>query len=733
MSDDVRRPEATLKVQECLPDDARKGIARIDVSYLGVLDVKFGDYVEIAGRRTTCARVVPAFGDVYGFGVIQIDGVTRENAGTAVGEPVRVRKCEPSPAISVVLSPLLAREFDSKRDIEYLSRSLRGLPVTKGDRVEAPLLGQQFESFTVTGSAPKGPVVITADTQVKVGPPETLDGRQIRVSYEDIGGLHRQVRRIRELIEMPVRFSGLFRRLGIEPPRGVLMYGPPGTGKTLIARAVASESDVHFIHVNGPEIMHKYYGESEARLREIFDEARRKAPSVIFLDELDALAPRRGEVLGDVEKRVVGQLLALMDGLVARGDVIVLAATNMPDLVDPALRRPGRFDREIPVPVPDKSDRLEILRIHTRGMALAPDVSLARLADLTHGFVGADLANLCREAGMRALRRLLPRMGSGGTEVREAGDPLADAGVVAGELFEITITAGDFLEALKEIEPSAMREFFSEVPEVRWGDIGALDDVKQAMASLVEWPMKHPDLYERAGITPPKGVLLSGPTGTGKTLVAKAVATETGVNFIPVPGPVLYSKWLGESEKAVRELFRKARQAAPCILFFDELDSIAGTRGHGATAGGSERLVSQLLFEIDGLEDLKGVVVLAATNRIDLIDPALLRPGRFDFIVEFKPPDSSGRLEILKVHTRKTPLEPGVDLIEIAAMTEGFTGSDLAGVCRHASILAVREYMARSAVAAGGTGEFRLSMRHFAAGVEAIRGQVKEGCHRYQG
>jgi len=701
--------EVVLRVEEALPRDTRKGIARIDAASMERLGVTFGEYVEILGTRSAYARVVPAFGDAYGGNVIQIDGITRQNCGAGIGARVRVRKTHVNPARSIVLAPEAVREFESRRDIEYLSRMLRGLPLSRGDRVEVPLTGQSYEAFTVTGTAPPGPVVVNQDTLVRVSAPETLDGRQIRVSYEDIGGLAKQVERIRELIELPMRYPDLFRRLGIEPPRGVLMYGPPGTGKTLIARAVASESNVHFIHVNGPEIMHKYYGESEARLREIFDEARRKAPSIIFLDELDALAPRRGEVLGDVEKRVVGQLLALMDGLVARGDVIVIGATNMPDLVDPALRRPGRFDREIPIPVPDRHDRLEILRIHTRGMALDPGVGLEKLAEVTHGFVGADIANLCREAGMKALRRLTGR--------GKARQGLAPEQLVPSDL---VVTFADFTEALKEIEPSAMREFFSEIPKVRWSDVGALAEVKRTLVSLVEWPLKHPEMYKRAGIEPPKGILLSGPAGTGKTLVAKALATEAGVNFISVPGPALYSKWLGESEKALRELFRKARQATPCILFFDELDSIAARRGSGGGSG-TERLISQLLFEIDGLEDLRGVVVLAATNRIDLIDPALLRPGRFDFIVDFPLPDREGRLEILKIHSKEMPLDGDVDLQELATRTEGFSGSDLAGLCKHASIRAIQERMVEDLRGSTDYRQLKVSRRHFLDGLAALR------------
>lgn len=707
------RDEATLTVQEGLPEDAKKGIARIDVAYLDLLGLKLGEYVEITGKRTTSVRVVPAFGDVYGRGTIQIDGVARENCGAGIGDRVRVRRAYPRPAQSVVLSPTVVREFDSGQDLDHLARLLRGLVITRGDRIEVLLSGQRYDSFTATGTAPRGPVIVTPETQLKIAQPESLDGREARVSYEDIGGLSRQVEQIRELIEMPMRSPGLLRRLGITPPKGVLMYGPPGTGKTLIARAVASESNVHFIHVDGPEIMHKYYGESEARLREIFDEARRKAPSIIFLDELDALAPRRGQVLGDVEKRVVGQLLALMDGLVARGDVIVIGATNMPDLVDPALRRPGRFDREIPIPVPDRTDRLEIIRIHTRGMALAPGLDLEKIAELTHGFVGADLANLCREAGMKALRRLVRRSAPEGE-----GD--VDPGLL--------ITSQDFLEALKGIEPSAMREFFSEIPDVRWEDVGALDEVKKMVALLVEWPLKYPGLYERTGLAMSRGILFSGPSGTGKTLVAKAVANETGVNFIAVPGPVLYSKWLGESEKALRELFRKARQAAPCILFFDELDSIAARRGEASAAAATERLVSQLMFEIDGLEDSTGVLILAATNRVDLIDPALLRPGRFDFIVDFSKPDVRGRAEILRIHTRNTPLDSDVDLDELASLAEGFTGSDVAGLCRHASIEALRECLDGGMNRAGLT-DIRVSRHHFLEGLRQM-GEHARGVER---
>jgi transitional endoplasmic reticulum ATPase len=558
---------------------------------------------------------------------------------------------------------------------------LDGIPVVEGNQVRVALFGARAQSFTVVQSLPDGPVLIGPKTTIRLAG-EGAGQESSAITYEDIGGLHREIRRIREMIELPLRYPEIFDRLGIEPPKGVLLHGPPGCGKTLIARAVARETSAHFIHVNGPEIIDKWYGSSEAHLRQIFEEASRQAPAIIFLDEIDAIAPKREEMSGDrqVERRVVAQLLALMDGLKSRGNVIVIAATNIPNTLDPALRRPGRFDREIEIGVPDKQGRGEILEIYTRGMPLAEGVDLDRLAGITHGFVGADLAALCREAAMSVLRRLMPDLDFTETNLPEE------------KLLSLEVTMADFESALLEVEPSAIREVFTEVPEVGWQDVGGLEEIKRLLVEAVEWPLRHAELFDRAGIRAPKGLLLYGPPGTGKTLLAKALARESEVNFIAVKGPELLSKWVGESEKAVREVFRKALQAAPCLIFFDEIDALTPPRGGGESAV-SERMVSQFLSELDGIEELKGVVVLAATNRLDRVDPAIQRPGRLDFLVELPAPDESTRRAILGVHTRGMPLGKGVDLDKLAAATAGLVGADLEGVCQRAGLLALREIL----------------------------------------
>jgi len=674
------RPEVELRVAEARSRDVGRGIARVDRSVMNKLGIEPGDVIEIEGKKLTAAIAWPQAIEDEGAGIIRIDGNIRRNAGVAVGDIVKVRKARVAPAKKVVLAPSTRFFIEVTPDLEeYIRSKLAGRPLVRGDVVEIPIFSSALP-LTVVSTIPSQVVQVTDSTEVTIrSEPVAAEVAIPRVTYEDVGDLEEVKQKIREMVELPLRHPELFKHLGIDPPKGVLFYGPPGTGKTLLAKAVANESGAYFIAINGPEIMSKFYGESEQRLREIFEEAQKNAPAIIFIDEIDAIAPKREEVTGEVEKRVVAQLLALMDGLKERGQVIVIAATNRPDDIDPALRRPGRFDREIAFPVPDKRARREILQVHTRNMPLAEDVNLDELAEVTHGFTGADLAALCREAAMRALRRYLPKI------------DIESERIPTEVLKEMKVTRADFFEALKDIQPSALREVYIEVPEVHWDDIGGLEEVKQQLREAVEWPLKHPEYFKEMGIDPPKGILLYGPPGTGKTLLAKAVATESEANFIGVKGPEVLSKWVGESERAIREIFRKARQAAPCVIFFDEIDSIAPRRGQRFDSGVTDRIVNQLLTEMDGLERLEGVVVIGATNRPDILDPALLRPGRFDRLIYVPPPDERARLEILKVHTRRMPLAEDVDLAEIAKRTEGYTGADLEVLVREAGLLALRE------------------------------------------
>ena len=628
-----------------------------------------------------------------------------------------VQKVGAQPAQRIVLSPTATGLSD--RDLQYIGTRLDGLPVVEGDRIRGTLFGSRSLDFLVRETSPKGPVLIASPTLLTVGPALTESrthptGRST-FSYEDIGGLRREVQRVREIIELPLRYPEVFVRLGIDAPKGVLLYGPPGCGKTLIARAVAHETDVRFFSISGPEIMQKFYGESEGHLRKLFEEATKQAPSIIFIDEIDSIAPKREELGGEhqVERRVVAQLLSLMDGLKARGQVIVIAATNIPNALDPALRRPGRFDREIAIPIPDRHGRLAILEIYTRGMPVAKDVDLPRLADITHGFVGADLEALCREAAMICVRRILPEI------------DFAQATLPYESLQKLELCKDDFLAALREVEPSALREVFVEVPTTTWEDVGGLEQPKRLLRELLEWPLQYGDLFEAAGIKPLKGVLLSGPPGCGKTLLAQAAASATQINFISVKGPALLTKYIGESERAVREVFRKAKQAAPCLVFFDEIDALVPRRGSGASdAGVSERVVGQFLAELDGVEKLTGVLVLAATNRPDMVDPALLRPGRFDVVVEIPLPDEQERLAILQVQVRGKPVGKEVGLEAIAASTVGLTGADLGGICQRAALNAIRE---RIEAAKGGKEEpstsspLLIQARHFEAALVEIR------------
>ncbi len=651
----------TLKVLEAYTRDVGRGVARIDYDSMDSLSASTGDVVEIKGKRKTVAKCLPLYPSDEGKGIIRVDGLVRNNAGIAIGDAVMVRKIKAVPAEKVIVAPL---EAIPPIDERYLADALESVPLIKGDNVMVPYFGGRL-TFQVIGVTP-GPgvdaVLVTQKTVFHIAERgETLRGVP-QVTYEDIGGLKDESQKVREMIELPLRHPEIFEKLGIEAPKGILLYGPPGTGKTLLAKAVANESSAHFISISGPEIMSKFYGESEARLREIFKETKEKAPSIIFIDEIDSIAPKREEVTGEVERRVVSQLLSLMDGLEARGKVIVIAATNRPNAIDPALRRPGRFDREIEIKVPDKRGRLEILQIHARNMPLDPDVNQEKIASVTHGFVGADLEYLCKEAAMKCLRRLLPELN------------LEDEKINPEMLNKLIVTMNDFDNAIKEVMPSAMREVYLETPDVEWSDIGGLDEVKRELQEAVEWPLRYPDLYTQLDHSMPKGILMHGPSGTGKTMLAKAVATESEANFISVKGPELLSKWVGESERGIREIFRRARQAAPCVIFFDEIDSIAPVRGLGGDSMVTERVVSQLLTELDGINSLNGVVTIAATNRSDMIDPALLRPGRFDRIVYVPLPDKTTRKKIIEIHSSYKPISKDIDFEKISELTEGFSG-----------------------------------------------------------
>jgi transitional endoplasmic reticulum ATPase len=776
-------PELTLKVNQAYPSDSGRGIARLDPDAMIRLQISPGDIIEIEGKRKTVAKVWRAPKRDWGRDIIRVDRFIRENAGVSVGDSIKVRKANYQPAKVVIIAPLRKMDFRVYgMDVgDYLKHQLLKRPVIEGDLIPiigAPALagfgkyGQnQALLFVAIKTEPRGIVIIDEMTRViyRDRPAKGFErlGRG-GVTYEDIGGLKTELQKVREIIELPLRYPELFQRLGIDPPKGVLLHGPPGTGKTLIAKAVANEIGASYYTINGPEIMSKFYGESEQRLREIFEEAKENAPSIIFIDEIDSIAPRREDVTGEVERRVVAQLLTLMDGLEERGQVIVIGATNRIDAVDPALRRPGRFDREIEIGVPDREGRFEILQIHTRNMPLEPNYKrefvlpalhalkrsleengedservilaieevedlenekeikaciekliseevrkelernivksmLQTIADQTHGFVGADIEALCKEAAMVALRRYLPRIDLNSEELP------------ADLLESIRVTMDDFKEAMKGIEPSAMREVLVEIPKVSWEDVGGLEEVKREVIEAVEWPLRYPEKFKRFGIRPPKGVLLYGPPGTGKTLIAKAVANESDANFISVKGSELLSKWLGESEKAVRKIFRKARQVAPCIVFFDEIDAIAPVRGVDEGTRAVERVVNQLLTEMDGLEDLEGVMVIGATNRPDMLDPALLRPGRFDRLVFVTPPDKKSRLAIFRIHTRNMPLR-GVDLMELAELTEGYVGADIEAVCREAVMLAMRENLNAEYV----------ERRHFIEALKKVKPSITE-------
>ncbi|TBR25909.1 MAG: AAA family ATPase [Candidatus Nitrosotenuis sp.] len=713
----------SLKVLEAYTRDVGRGVARIDYDSMDTLNASTGDVIEIKGKRRTVAKCLPLYPSDEGKGIIRIDGLGRNNAGIAIGDTITVRKIKAVAAEKVVVAPL---EAIPPIDERYLADALESVPLIKGDNVMVPYFGGRL-TFQVIGVTPAADaVLVTQKTVFHIAEKgETLRGVP-QVTYEDIGGLTDEIKKVREMIELPLRHPEIFEKLGVEAPKGVLLYGPPGTGKTLLAKAVANESNAHFISISGPEIMSKFYGESEARLREIFKEAREKAPSIIFVDEIDSIAPKREEVTGEVERRVVSQMLSLMDGLEARGKVIVIAATNRPNAIDPALRRPGRFDREIEIKVPDKKGRKDILNIHTRNMPLVTEendinyVDVDKIASVSHGYVGADLEYLCKEAAMKCLRRLLPELN------------LEDEKVPPETLDKLIVNNEDFQKALIEVTPSGMREVFIENPDVKWDDIGGLKEVKQQLQEAVEWPMKYPALYERLGHKMPRGILLHGVSGVGKTLLAKAVATESEANFVSVRGPELLSKWVGESERGIREIFRRARQASPCVIFFDEVDSIAPVRGAGGETAVTERVVSQLLTELDGMENLHGVIVLAATNRADMIDPALLRPGRFDKIIQIPLPDKESRRQILEINSKEIPAVRDkadlecVNLDKIADLTDGMSGADVAAIANTAVSIVIHEYLdkhptkeelEKSVTAA------RVTMKHFEEAVKKVRTQ----------
>ncbi|MFT4303089.1 MAG: CDC48 family AAA ATPase [Candidatus Woesearchaeota archaeon] len=742
----VEKQPVTLKVAEAVQDDVNKGIVRIDSKYMKEIDVKSGDIVNIEGQRKSLGIVDRAYPGDIGLNIIRMDGLIRRNAKTGIGEIVKVDKAvDVKEAKKVIIAP--ARKEIIIRASPYIFKhGLLGRAVLKGDIISLggtrsrksamshspffedvfSMLDESMAGFgfgdlklVVVDVVPKGGVIITESTEVVFNPEavEVKDEEEIPdLSYEDVGGLEEEIKKVREMIELPLKYPELFERLGIDPPKGVLLHGPPGTGKTLLAKAVASETNSNFHVINGPEIMSKFYGQSEANLRKIFEDAEKNAPSIIFIDEIDAIASKREETHGDVEKRVVAQLLSIMDGLKSRGKVVVIAATNIPNALDPALRRPGRFDREIEIAVPNKEGRLNILKIHTRNMPLDKSVLLDEISSVTHGFVGADLASLAKEAAMVRLRKAFPDLQSIKKDEKEITISKAD-------LEKLRILREDFIDALKVVRPSTLREVLIEKPSIGWEAVGGLEDVKQEVKEAVEWPLKHPDSFLKLGIKPPKGILLYGPPGTGKTLLARAVAKESEANFISVKGPELLVKWVGESEKAVREVFKKARQASPCIVFFDEVDSLVPARGAMSDNGGSQvhdSVVNQLLTEMDGLEQMSDVVVIAATNRPDRLDTALLRPGRIDRIVLLGAPDEQGRLEIFKVHTKNMPLK-NVDLKELAAKTEGYVGADIESICREAAMLALREDLNVK----------EISKKYFEAAIKKVRPsvtqQIKEG------
>ncbi len=694
-----------LRVQKAKKRDIGRNIIRIDQQAMERLNIKTGDVIALYGKKESAGIAWPSYPQDRGLGIIRIDSRLRKNTGTSIDDTIEIRKVKAQPAQSIVLAPASMKIKLNPKFENFVKRRLNNYPVTIDDYIYISIGISREIAFKVISLRPNSVCLIKPETQLHISESvtEIEEGTSTYVTYEDVGGLDREIQRVREMVELPLKHPSLFKRLGIDPPKGVLLRGPPGCGKTLLAKAVANESEAHFISINGPEIMSKFYGESEKKLRKIFVEAEEKSPSIIFIDEIDAIAPKRETVTGEVERRVVAQLLALMDGLHSRGQVIVIGATNRPNSLDPALRRPGRFDREIEIKVPNEKGRLEIFQIHTRNMPLDKKVSLKEFASITHGFVGADISAVCREAAMSALRRYLPKIN-------------LDSEFIDPELLEqIVVTKEDFENALKEVLPSGIREVFVEVPNVNWDEIGGLEDLKQKLIEAVDWPLSHPNIFKRMGINPPKGILLYGPPGCGKTLLARAVANESKANFISIKGPELLSKYVGESEKAIREVFRKAKLAAPCIIFFDEFDSIAPSRGrYTSDSGVSEKVLSQFLTELDGLEINKDIVVIAATNRPDILDPALIRPGRIDRILLVPPPDEKGREEILKIYTEKMPISNNINIKELASKLKGFSGADIETLCREAAMIALRENIRAR----------KVSLDHFNKALELIHPSI---------